>query len=306
MSAMLETRGLSFAYPVAGLLSSGRAAAKALDDVSIRVEPGRVLGIVGESGSGKSTLLRAIVGLNRSQSGEIRYRGDIVDHAAGRHRLAPFRAGVQMIFQDPGGSLNPFKTIRQTLSAALARVPDRAAPGERLPRLLDAVGMNETALDRHPSEFSGGQLQRLAIARALACNPTVLLCDEPTSALDVSIQAQILELFLALKRDGRAFVFVTHNLGVLGHVADTIAVMHRGRVIESGPAREIITRPQQAYTAALIAASPRLANRGVLLDNARLRLRGTQAPEQVPPVARPLSAAAVTAAAELDRGEVLP
>jgi peptide/nickel transport system ATP-binding protein len=136
--------------------------------------------------------------------------------------------------------------------------------------------MNETALDRHPSEFSGGQLQRLAIARALACDPSVLLCDEPTSALDVSIQAQILDLFAVLKGQGRAFVFVTHNLGVLGHIADTIAVMFRGRVVEVGPARAIIDRPQQAYTSALIAASPRLKSRGALLDSARRRL-GSQA-----------------------------
>ncbi len=132
--------------------------------------------------------------------------------------------------------------------------------------------MNETALDRHPSEFSGGQLQRLAIARALACDPSVLLCDEPTSALDVSIQAQILDLFAGLKGQGRAFVFVTHNLGVLGHIADTIAVMFRGRVVEVGAARDVIERPQQAYTSALIAASPRLRSRGTLLDNARRRL----------------------------------
>jgi peptide/nickel transport system ATP-binding protein len=272
MTAALEIERLNFAYPSSGLMSSGAAALKALDDVSLSVEPGRVLGIVGESGSGKSTLLRTIVGLNRGYSGTIRYQGQAVDHAAGNARLAPFRAGVQMIFQDPGGSLNPFRTIRQTLTAALARAPSTASERDRLGALLDQVGMNASALDRRPSEFSGGQLQRLAIARALACDPTVFLCDEPTSALDVSIQAQILDLFARLKNEGRAFVFVTHNLGVLGHVADTIAVMFRGRVVEIGPARRLIAEPREAYTAALIAASPRLKHRGALLDNARRRL----------------------------------
>lgn len=272
MSAVLETESLSFGYPTGGLTSSGGFAIKALDEVSLSVEPGRVLGIVGESGSGKSTLLRTIVGLNRGHTGTIRHEGKVVDHSSSKASLAPFRAGVQMIFQDPGGSLNPFKTVRHTLSAALALVPAAGPEADRLGALLDQVGMNETALDRHPSEFSGGQLQRLAIARALACDPSVLLCDEPTSALDVSIQAQILDLFVALKSKGRAFVFVTHNLGVLGHISDTIAVMFRGRVVEVGPARDIIERPQQAYTAALIAASPRLKNRGVMLENARRRL----------------------------------
>ncbi|MEQ1956602.1 ABC transporter ATP-binding protein [Mesorhizobium sp. CN2-181] len=272
MTAALEIERLNFAYSSSGLISSGAVALKALDNVSLSVEPGRVLGIVGESGSGKSTLLRTIVGLNRGYSGTIRYRGQTVDHAAGNARMAPFRAGVQMIFQDPGGSLNPFRTIRQTLTAALARAPSAAPERDRLGVLLEQVGMNASALDRRPCEFSGGQLQRLAIARALACDPTVFLCDEPTSALDVSIQAQILDLFAKLKNDGRAFIFVTHNLGVLGQIADTIAVMFRGRVVEVGPARRLIAEPKEAYTAALIAASPRLKHRGVLLENARARL----------------------------------
>ncbi|HEV7247283.1 MAG TPA: ABC transporter ATP-binding protein [Shinella sp.] len=273
MTAILETERLIFGYPSRRTAASSEPVIKALDDVSLAVEPGRVLGIVGESGSGKSTLLRTIVGLNGSgYTGSVRFRGQTVDHSASKASLAPFRAAVQMIFQDPGGSLNPFKTIRHTLSAALDSVPATAPMTDRLAALLDRVGMNETALDRRPSEFSGGQLQRLAIARALASNPSVLLCDEPTSALDVSIQAQILGLFAALKHEGSAFVFVTHNLGVLGHVADTIAVMFRGRVVEVGPAREIINNPQQPYTAALIAASPRLKNRGALMENARRRL----------------------------------
>jgi peptide/nickel transport system ATP-binding protein len=272
MTAVLAVEHLNFGYPTSGLISGSGIAVKALDDVSLSVEPGRVLGIVGESGSGKSTLLRTIVGLNRGYTGTIRYRGEPVDHTTHAARRSGFVAGVQMIFQDPGGSLNPFKTIRQTLAAALARAPTpRAGIGE-LEALLHQVGMNASALDRRPSEFSGGQSQRLAIARALACDPSVLLCDEPTSALDVSIQAQILELFGRLKGEGRAFIFVTHNLGVLGHIADTIAVMHRGRVVEVGPARELIAAPQQAYTAALIAASPRLKHRGALLENARHRL----------------------------------
>ncbi|WP_051661255.1 ABC transporter ATP-binding protein [Bosea sp. 117] len=277
MTAVLAVEHLNFGYPIGGLISGTGVAVKALDDVSLSVEPGRVLGIVGESGSGKSTLLRTIVGLNRGYTGTIRYRGEAVDHAARPARRAAFVAGVQMIFQDPGGSLNPFKTIRRTLSAALARSPSPRAGAEELEALLHQVGMNASALDRRPSEFSGGQLQRLAIARALACDPSVLLCDEPTSALDVSIQAQILDLFGRLKREGRAFIFVTHNLGVLGHIADTIAVMHRGRVVEVGPARELIATPQQAYTAALIAASPRLKHRGALLEHARRRLAPTPA-----------------------------
>jgi peptide/nickel transport system ATP-binding protein len=271
MSAVLEVDGLNFGYPTASVVAPGVAVVKALDNVSLAVEPGRVLGIVGESGSGKSTLLRTIVGLNRGYTGTIRYRGATVDHRAGKTRLADFRAGVQMIFQDPGGSLNPFKTIRQTLGAALERASTSTRGEGGLTALLDRVGMNASALDRRPSEFSGGQLQRLAIARALACGPSVFLCDEPTSALDVSVQAQILDLFAALRADGRAFIFVTHNLGVLGHIADDIAVMYRGKVVEAGPARQVIASPHEAYTAALVAASPRLKQRGALLGNARGR-----------------------------------
>jgi len=240
MSAALEMEHLSFGYPTGGLGSSGAFVVRALDDVTLSVKPGRVLGIVGESGSGKSTLLRTIVGLNRGHTGTIRYNGQKVDHDASPASLAGFRAGVQMIFQDPGGSLNPFRTIGQTLTAVLARTPSSVPDRERLTSILGQVGMSETALDRRPSEFSGGQLQRLAIAKALASNPSVFLCDEPTSALDVSIQAQILDLFAMLKEEGRAFVFVTHNLGVLGYIADTIAVMFRGRVVEAGPARDLM------------------------------------------------------------------
>jgi ABC-type dipeptide/oligopeptide/nickel transport system ATPase subunit len=277
VTAALAIEHLSFGYPTSGLVLGTGVVVKALDDVSLSVEPGRVLGIVGESGSGKSSLLRTIVGLNRGYTGTIYYRGEPIDHAASAVRRSDFRAGVQMIFQDPGGSLNPFKTIRQTLTAALARAPSPKVGSGQLEALLHQVGMNVSALDRRPSEFSGGQLQRLAIARALACDPSVLLCDEPTSALDVSIQAQILDLFDRLKGEGRAFIFVTHNLGVLGHVADTIAVMYRGRIVEVGPARELIAAPKQAYTAALIAASPRLKHRGLLLENARRRLASAQA-----------------------------
>ncbi len=277
MGPVLATEKLGFRYPGGGLLKRD-AGFRALDGVSIAVEPGKVLGIVGESGSGKSTLLRTIVGLNRADEGKIRFRGEEIDHGVGGKKLAEFRAGVQMIFQDPGGSLNPFQSIRTMFQRRFALFPTKAPAGERMAALLAAVGLEESALDRRPSEFSGGQLQRLAIARALACDPAVLLCDEPTSALDVSIQAQILELFLELKRQGRAFVFVTHNLGVLGQIADDIAVMHRGRVIESGPARTIIQAPGDAYTAALISASPRLDRRGSMLDGARERAGRGAAP----------------------------
>lgn len=275
MSHLLETQQLSFGYPDSSILSPGEIALKALDHVSLSVDPGRVLGIVGESGSGKSTLLRTIIGLIPNYRGTILFNGQAIDHKAGRARLQPFRTAVQMIFQDPGGSLNPFKTIGQTLSRALARQHGSIPSRQRIQELLARVGMDETSIDRRPSEFSGGQLQRLAIARALACNPALLLCDEPTSALDVSIQAQILDLFNSLKQQGCAFIFVTHNLGVLGHMADTIMVMRRGQVIETGPAKDVIAHPREDYTSALIAASPRLRNRGILLANARERLRDT-------------------------------
>ena len=268
MSAVLQTSDLIFGYPSGRLLRNAGPAVKALDRVSVAVEASKVLGIVGESGSGKSTLLRTIVGLNPGYHGSIRFKGEEVNHAGGQ-RLAAFRAGVQMIFQDPGGSLNPFQTIRRMFAGRFARYPSPVPVGERALALLRSVGMDESALDRLPSEFSGGQLQRLAIARALACDPAVLLCDEPTSALDVSIQAQILDLFIALKAEGRAFIFVTHNLGVLGHIADDIVVMHRGKVVETGPMRHVIQAPVEPYTAALIAASPRLKHRGALLQGAR-------------------------------------
>jgi peptide/nickel transport system ATP-binding protein len=233
----------------------------AVDDVSLRLEEEETLGIVGESGCGKTTLSRAIVRLLDATEGTIRFRGRDITHA-GRRELEPVRREVQMVFQDPQSSLNPRKRVGQIVGAPLKLHRDRGAGpgvdvGARVRELLDVVCLNPEHVNRFPHEFSGGQRQRIGVARALALEPRLILLDEPVSALDVSIQAQIINLLDDLQDEmGLSYVFVAHDLSVVRHVSDRIAVMYLGKIVESSPAEELYVKPIHPYTAALLDAIP--------------------------------------------------
>jgi peptide/nickel transport system ATP-binding protein len=233
----------------------GKGVVRAVDGVSLEVARGQALGIVGESGSGKSTLARMVVGLLAPSAGEIRIDGRPL---ASLRRDELFRR-VQMVFQDPFGSLNPRKTVRQILDAPLVAL-GRMGAGERADRvdeLMQLVRLRPEFVDRHPHEFSGGQCQRIGIARALAIAPEIVVLDEPVSALDVSVQAQVLSLLLDLKaRLNLTYVFISHDLAVVEVIADKVAVMKSGKVVELAGASEIFSAPRHDYTRELISSIP--------------------------------------------------
>ncbi|SFL22044.1 peptide/nickel transport system ATP-binding protein/oligopeptide transport system ATP-binding protein [Streptosporangium canum] len=257
---VLEVDSLVRHFPVGGgLLSRRRGAVQAVDGVSFTLGRGETLGVVGESGCGKSTLARTIVGLDSPTSGHVRYRGVDV-HAASGRELRAMRRSVQIVLQDPYTSLNPRKTVRDLLTQPFEIHPDVLPRDRRLSRvkeLLDVVGLNPDHLDRYPFQFSGGQRQRIGIARALALEPEVVVCDEPVSALDVSVQAQVVNLLRRLQRElGLSYVFIAHDLSVVRHISDRVAVMYLGKVVELGDRREVYERPQHPYTRALLEAVP--------------------------------------------------
>ncbi|MDR5856616.1 ABC transporter ATP-binding protein [Caballeronia sp. LZ062] len=237
----------------------GKGTLRAVDGVSFDIAPGETVGLVGESGCGKSTLSRAILRLTPVTGGSIRLQGtDLVPLT--ERALRPHRRRVQMVFQDPYASLNPRRTVGEILDTVMAvngvggDVRTRRA---RASAMLDRVGLPAAALNRYPHEFSGGQRQRIGIARALVLEPALVICDEPVSALDVSIQAQILNLLVELKRDlGLAYLFISHDLSVVRYIADRVHVMHGGRIVESGDHRDIWRAPRHAYTRALLDAIP--------------------------------------------------
>ncbi|WP_411732789.1 ABC transporter ATP-binding protein [Paeniglutamicibacter sp.] len=235
----------------------GGNAVRALDSVDLQVRRGETLGIVGESGCGKSTLARAIMLLRHTSSGHIEFGGQRMDTVRGRE-LKRQRQRMQMVFQDPNDSLDPTYTIARSIMEPLlaAGRSITEARNEARAAILE-VGMTEDVLARHPHEFSGGQRQRIAIARALATHPEFMVLDEPTSALDVSIQAQILNLLARLQRERNlTYLFISHNLGVVRHLADRVAVMYLGRVVEIGSTAEVFNNPQHPYTKALLSAVP--------------------------------------------------
>ena len=257
MSAMLEVRHVEQHFPVRGSARLGRGAAKvhAVDDVSLELDEGETLGLVGESGCGKSTLSRTILRLLDPTGGEIRFRGEDIT-TAGRRALGPLRREMQMVFQDPFASLNPRKRVGQILGTPLRLRGVRDVDGEAR-ALLDRVGLQPEHVNRYPHEFSGGQRQRIGIARALALEPKLIVLDEPVSALDVSIQAQIINLLEDLQSDlGLTYLFVAHDLSVVRHVSDRIAVMYLGKVMELSPAEELYAKPIHPYTSALLGAIP--------------------------------------------------
>jgi peptide/nickel transport system ATP-binding protein len=251
MMAALEVQGLEVRY-------RGRTE-PALKGIDLSVAAGRTLGVLGESGCGKSTLAQALVGLAPASAGRILYGGE--PFVAGASRLRPRAAPAQIVFQDPQTSFNPRRKVWRSLAEPLAIRGGlgRGRLRERAAELAAQVGISAAQIDRYPGEFSGGQRQRLAIARALAAEPAVLILDEPTSALDVSIQAQVLNLLLRLQRErGTAYVFISHDVAVIRHMSDEVAVMRSGSVVESGPAAEVLAAPVHPYTRELLAAAPRL------------------------------------------------
>jgi len=258
---LLEARHLSKQYRVGSALR-GRATLRALDDVSLAVQPGEALGLVGESGCGKSTLGRCLLRLTEPTAGSIRFEGQEITRLPER-ALRPLRTRMQMVFQDSYASLNPRRRIGDLLAEPLRvhRGPNgRRSQSEiaaRLDELAALVGLPEGALDRYPHEFSGGQRQRINIARALALSPRLVVADEPVSALDVSIQAQIVNLFMDLQdRLGLTYVFIAHDLSVVRQIANRVAVMYLGAIVELGRADDVLHRPAHPYTAALISAVP--------------------------------------------------
>ena len=228
---------------------------QALKGVSFEVARGERFGIVGESGCGKSTLMRLLAGLDRPTSGEVQVEGRTVSGLPER-RLGFLRSSLQLVFQDPMGSLDPRMRVRDIIAEPLVaqRLPDRQA---RVRELLVAVGLGPEAGDRFPHQFSGGQRQRISIARALAPRPSILLADEPVSALDVSVRAQVLNLITDLVGElGLTLVFVSHDLSVVRHVCERVAVMCDGEIVESGPTQQVFDDPQHPYTQRLLRAAP--------------------------------------------------
>ncbi|BBK40060.1 ABC transporter ATP-binding protein [Allostella vacuolata] len=255
---LLALDDLAVHYAVTGRMGTGRRMLKAVDGIDLDVKPGECLGLVGESGCGKSTLALAIMGLVPPTRGHIRIAGQDIGAKDRPDRKLMART-VQMVFQDPYASLNPRQTVRRTLADPLRLhgVTDRAEIEGRVADMLARVGLRPEHADRYPHEFSGGQRQRIGIARALILKPRLVICDEPVSALDVSIRAQIINLLLELKDElGLSYIMISHDLGVVEHMSDRVAVMYLGRIVERGGWREIFENPRHPYTRALIAAIP--------------------------------------------------
>jgi oligopeptide/dipeptide ABC transporter ATP-binding protein len=233
-------------------------AVRAVDGVSFDIAPGETLGLVGESGCGKSTLGKAVVRLLKPTSGTIHF-GKREISLISQRELRPLRRDFQMIFQDPAESLDPRMSVRAIIEEPLIihGIGDRAERRKEVDRLLDRVGLPSSAAERYPFEFSGGQRQRIGIARALALKPKLIVCDEPVSALDVSIQSQILNLLVELQKDfGLSYLFIAHDLSVVKHVSDRVAVMYLGKIVELATAETIYRDPRHAYTKALLSAIP--------------------------------------------------
>ncbi len=259
MSPLLQVSDLVKTYPAKrNLLGRVRERTTVTDHVSFTVERGETLGIVGESGAGKSTVGRLALRLIEPESGSVMFDGrDVL--GLSKSELRAFRQRAQMIFQDPFSSLDPHMTIRDAVGEPLTihrglKGPERDAA---VTALLTRVGLRADQLDKYPREFSGGQLQRIAIARALSTEPDFIVCDEPVAALDVSIQAQVLNLLIDLQRErGLAYVFVSHDLSLVRFLAHRVAVMRKGIIVETGPTEQVFTDPQHSYTKTLLQAIP--------------------------------------------------
>ncbi len=253
-ASLLDVRGLTVRYR----RGRSKPPLTALREVSLTVDRGETVALVGESGSGKSTLANAVLGLVPAAEGTIRFDGADITHASPRARRALTR-DIQAVFQDPCGSLNPVRAIRQTLAEPLRAHErlDAATVTQSVRTGLERVGLSADAASMYPGQFSGGQRQRIAIARALMLSPRLIICDEPLSALDLSVQAQVLNLLKAMQRElGVGYLFITHDLAVVPHIAHRVVVLYQGRVVETGPVSQVCDDPRHPYTQALIAAAP--------------------------------------------------
>ncbi|WP_425068152.1 ABC transporter ATP-binding protein [Reyranella sp.] len=271
--SLLSLDDLAVHFKVGNALAGGIKTLKAVDGVTLDVKPGECLGLVGESGCGKSTLALAIMGLLPPTRGTMNVDGQQISGATPPDRMKMART-VQMVFQDPYASLNPRQTVRRTLADPLRLhgITDKAEVEARVIEMMAKVGLRPEQADRYPHEFSGGQRQRIGIARALILKPKLVLCDEPVSALDVSIRAQIINLLLELKDEmGLSYIMISHDLGVVEHVSDRVAVMYLGRIVEQGGWQEIFENPRHPYTRALIAAIPDPFHRAAISADAKAR-----------------------------------
>jgi len=259
MEPILEIDNLKMHFPVkGGVLLRPIGSAKAVDGVSLKVFPGETLGLVGESGCGKSTLAKSACRLLNPTAGKVVFDGNDITHLK-RKELLPLRREMQMIFQDPADSLNPRHSVGEIVGEpfVVQKIGNREERRKKVAALLERVGLNENMATRFPFEFSGGQRQRIGIARALALSPKLILCDEPVSALDVSVQSQVLNLMMDLQKDmGLAYLFIAHDLAVVRHVSDRVAIMYLGKIMELADADDIYNNPRHAYTEALISAIP--------------------------------------------------
>jgi peptide/nickel transport system ATP-binding protein len=260
---LVEISNLTKIFPLGESIFGGGAKGevRAVDNVSLDIEPGETLGLVGESGSGKSTLGRLVLRLIQPTSGSLVFEGrDLL--AANHNEMRRLRRDMQIIFQDPFGSLDPRMKVEDVITEPLI-IHERMSLSSRRARvteLLRAVGLDESSLRRFPHEFSGGQRQRIGIARALALRPKFIVADEPVSALDVSVGAQIVNLLAKLQQEFKlTYLFISHSMPLVRYLATRIAVMHHGRIVEAGPTQQITERPQHAYTRSLLQATPEIA-----------------------------------------------
>lgn len=259
---ILQIKNLKKYYPVhKGIFRRHLSEVKAVDDVSFSIHAGEIVGLVGESGSGKTTVGRTILRLIEPTSGEIWFENQNIASAP-RKTLRILRPKLQMVFQDPLSSLNPRKTILDNIGEALLYhqvVKTKEEQVEYVAKILKRVGLTSQALMQYPHQFSGGQKQRISIGRAIALDPQLVICDEAVSALDLSVQAQILNLLYELKQTlGLSYLFISHDLAVVRHLCDTVLVMHRGKIVEGGPAQEVFENPQNEYTKTLLASIPKM------------------------------------------------